>query len=135
RATPRDAPARRETSLASSTCPALRSSCHSRIASVMVAPSSRIARSSPIPSSTSQSANGKARALEQRARLEQRQPDDARMAARNPRDQSLGAALDRIAAGLAVPFAAGEVGADFLSGQALEAHDRLAQPLAQRTVG
>src|SRR3546814_2691591 len=57
------------------------------------------------------------------------------MAARNPRDQAFRAALDGIAAGLAVPLAAGEVGAHFLFGQRLEAYLRLAQPLTQRAVG
>src|SRR5690606_30003623 len=99
---------------------------HSTRAAAMRSPSSRIARCSPMPSSTHHSANGESRALEQRARFEQRQADDARVAARNPCNQPLGAALDRVSAGLAVPFATGEVGANFLLGEALEADHGLA---------
>ena len=56
------------------------------------------------------------------------------MAPCNPRDQALGAALDGVGAGLAVPFAAGQIGTDFLAGEALEADLRLAQPLAERSI-
>jgi hypothetical protein len=46
------------------------------------------------------------------------------MAAGNPLDQPFGAALDGIAAGLAVPFAAGDVGVDLGGGELLENYDR-----------
>ena len=57
------------------------------------------------------------------------------MAAGNRDDQALGAALDGIAAGLALPFAAGDIGFDLGMAELLEAHDRLAQAFAQGAVG
>ena len=61
--------------------------------------------------------------FEQRAGVEQWQADHARMAARQEADERLGAALDRIAAGLAQPFAAGDVGVDLARLQPLEGDD------------
>ena len=53
---------------------------------------------------------------------EQRQANHARMAALDPGDQPLGAALNSVAARLAVPFAARQIGAQFFIGQPFEAH-------------
>ena len=47
-------------------------------------------------------------------------PDDVGVGAVDRRDQRGGQALDGIAAGLALPFAAGEIGVDLAVGQALE---------------
>ena len=57
------------------------------------------------------------------------------MAPRNPRNQSLGAALDGIAARLAVPFTARDVGVDLGAGERFEADDGFREALADRTVG
>src|SRR5690606_30886760 len=127
-------PAAREISTASATTPAVNSPGHWTRASAMVSFSRRMARCSPIPSSTSHSAKGKPSALEQGPRFEQRQADNAGMAARNPCDQPFGAALDRVAASLAVPLSAGDVGAYLSFGERLEAHLGLAQPLAQHAI-
>ena len=67
-------------------------------------------------------------------RLEQRQADDVGIAAGQEADERRGAALDGIAAGLAAPFAAGQVGVDLPLGQPGEADDALHQPLAAAPV-
>src|SRR3546814_1922911 len=54
------------------------------------------------------------------AGFEQRQPDHARMTAREKADERLGAALDRIAARLAEPFTARDVTGDLGIGEAFE---------------
>ena len=53
-----------------------------------------------------------AQAREQRQRLDQRQADDIAVGAVDRRHEGRSQALDRIAAGLARPFAAGEVGVE-----------------------
>src|SRR5690606_37823949 len=72
-----------------------------------------------VPGQCRPSGNGKACGLEQGTRLEKRQTDHARMAAPDPGDQALSAALNGVPAGLTPPFAAGEIGADFFLGQIL----------------
>ena len=88
-----------------------------------------------MPVSTSHSANGKTCRLEQRAGFEQRQPDNARMAPGNPCDQPLGAALNGISPGFAVPLAARNVGIDFGGGERLEADDRFGDAFTQGAEG
>src|SRR5271170_5688750 len=61
-----------------------------------------------------------AAAGEQPRRLEQWQTDDVRIGARDKADHCRGAALNRIAAGLAVPFAGRQISRDFARAQALE---------------
>ena len=79
-------------------------------------------------------AHGRA-AFSRAHRLEQRQADDVAVGAGEEGDEARGAALDGIAAGLAAPFAAREVGVDLGRAQPLEAHDGLDQARAHRAVG
>ena len=72
----------------------------------------------------SHSAKRPAGGAQQRAGLEERQAHHPRMAARQHAHQRLGAALDRIAAGLAAPFAAGEIGGELVLAEPLEGDDR-----------
>src|SRR6476620_6205326 len=53
-----------------------------------------------------------------------------RVGADKPDNEAAGDPLGGIAAGLAAPFAGGQIGLDVLLGQALEAYPRLDQPLA-----
>ena len=57
------------------------------------------------------------------------------MAAVDALDQPFGGTLDGVAARLALPFSGREIGGDFLGGQAFEAHNRFAHPVAQSPVG
>jgi hypothetical protein len=59
-------------------------------------------------------------AAEQRDRFGQRQADDVGVGADQPLDEGAGEALNRVAAGLAAPFAACQIGVDFTGRQALE---------------
>src|SRR5262245_66639085 len=56
--------------------------------------------------------------------------DDVAVGAHDLDDEAPGDALRRIAAGLAAPFARGEISLDVVLRQALEAHARLDQALA-----
>src|SRR3546814_11843878 len=66
------------------------------------------------------------------AGFEQRQPDHARMTAREKADERLGAALDRIAARLAEPFTARDVTGDLGIGKAFERDYGIQQSGARR---
>src|ERR1041385_1963527 len=68
---------------------------------------------------------------QQRRGLVQRQTDDVGVGADDFDDEDAGEPLRRIAAGLAAPFAGGEIGLDVLLRQPLEAHAGLDQPLAE----
>jgi len=67
-------------------------------------------------------------AREQRRGFGERQADDIGIRADQPLDECAGEALNRIAAGLPAPFAAGEICLDFAARQALEPEARLDQP-------
>ena len=67
-------------------------------------------------------------ASEQRRGFGERQADDIGIRADQPLDECAGEALNRIAAGLPAPFAAGEICLDFAARQALEPEARLDQP-------
>ena len=75
---------------------------------------------------------GKPSPREQRRGLVQRQADDIGVGADDLDDEGAGEPLRGIAAGLAAPFAGGEIGLDVLLRQPLEAHAGLDQPLAER---
>ena len=83
-------------------------------ASTMRPPSTRAARVSPIPRSISHSGKRISRDLQQMPRLGQRQADDVGIAAGDVADIDFAIALQRIAAGLAAPFAVAGVIVDFL---------------------
>src|SRR6266545_1643763 len=70
----------------------------------------------------------------QRGHLVERQPHHVAVGADHLDDEAAGDALGGIAAGLAAPFAGGEIGLDVLLGQALEAHAGLDQALAEGLV-
>ena len=72
----------------------------------------------------------KALACKQRDGLIERQTNDAGIGANELDDKGPGEPLDGIAAGLAAPFAGGEIGLHILAGKALEAHPRLHQAVA-----
>ena len=59
-------------------------------------------------------------------------PTTLRVGADELDDEGAGDALRRVAAGLAAPFAGGEIGLDVLVRQPLEAHARFHQALAER---
>src|SRR3954468_24093475 len=72
----------------------------------MIAPlSTSTARVSPMPRSTSHSGKRVSRRLQQHARLGERQADDVRVAAGDVPHIDFAITLERIAAGLAAPFA------------------------------
>src|SRR5665213_4559682 len=71
-------------------------------------------------------------AAEQRHCLIKRQPDNIRVRADQLDDEGSSDALRRVAAGLAAPFAGGEIGLDILFRQALETHPRFDEALAER---
>ena len=62
--------------------------------------------------------------------LVERQADDVGVGADELDHEGAGKALDGVAAGLAAPFAAGEIGLDLVARQALEADAGLDQPVA-----
>ena len=70
-------------------------------------------------------------AAQERHRLVQRQADDVGIRADDFHDKGSGNPLRGVAAGLAAPFAGGEVGLDVFVRQALEAHPRLHVTLAE----
>ena len=72
---------------------------------------------------------------QQRARLIERQADDAGEGAGDGPHQRLGPPLDGVAAGLAVPLAGGEIGGELLLGEPLEGDRRGRQPVAGAAVG
>src|ERR1700685_2487775 len=74
-------------------------------------------------------------AAEQRHGLVERQADDIGIGADDLHQKSPSDALRRVAAGLAAPFARGEIGLDVLVGEALEAHPRLDVALPKRLLG
>ena len=80
-------------------------------------------------------ANRKALAVEERHRLVERQPDHVGIGADELHHEGAGKALDGVAAGLAAPFAGGEVAVELVARQALEAHPRLDEPLAEASLG
>src|SRR5262245_22265271 len=69
---------------------------------------------------------------EQGCRLVKRQAHNVGVGADDLHHERSGQALDGIAAGLVAPFARGQVGLEILLRQALEAHPRLDQALAER---
>ena len=83
-------------------------------ASMISPPSIRAARVSPIPRSISHSGKRVSRRFQQHARLGQRQADDVGIAAGDVADIDFAIALQRIAAGLAAPFAVAGVIVDLL---------------------
>src|SRR5262245_58497171 len=78
--------------------------------------------------------NREALAGQERKRLVKRQPDYIAIGAHDLDRESAGQPLDRIAAGLAAPFAGGEIGLDILARKPLEAHPRLHQALPEALV-
>src|SRR5688572_13434093 len=82
-------------------------------------------RVSPMPASASQSVNGIARAFQQQPGLGQRQSDDVGIAAGDMADIDLAIALQRIAAGLAAPFAVAGVEVHFRGRQPLHGDQSL----------
>ena len=64
----------------------------------------------------------------QRGCFAERQADDVGIGANEALDECACEALDRIAAGLAAPFAALEIGLELAAGQALQPKARLDQP-------
>src|SRR3989344_4891430 len=99
------------------------SSSRSIRASTISPSSTSAARASPIPASYSHSTKRHTRAAQQAARLEQRQADDVRMAARQEADEAFGPALDRIAARLAHAFPTFDIPVDLGGAQHLEGDD------------
>ena len=67
-------------------------------------------------------------AAEQRSRFGQRQADDVGVGADQPNCKRACKPLDRIAARLAAPFAARQIGFDLIPRQALESKPGLDQP-------
>src|SRR5579871_5788208 len=74
-------------------------------------------------------------AAEEGRRLVERQPDDVGKRADDLDNKASGDALRRVAAGLAAPFAGGEIGLNVLLGQPLEAYAGLHVSLAKRLLG
>src|SRR4051812_11494803 len=99
-------------------------------ASTISPSSTRAARVSPIPRSISHSRKRISRGLQKHARLGQRQADDVGIAAGEVTNIDLAVALERIAAGLAAPFAMAGVIIDFLVAHPFHRDHRLDQPLA-----
>src|SRR5687767_7026597 len=71
-------------------------------------------------------------AAQQAHRLVKRQPDHIAVGADQLDHEGAGNALDRVAAGLAAPFAGGEVGLDVLGGEPLEADPGFNQAVTKR---
>src|SRR4051794_29141030 len=117
------------TSFAATTLPEGTTPSSSIRASTISPSATSAARVSPMPRSTSHSDNGVARALQQHARLGQWQADDVRIAAGDVADINLAITLERIAPGLASPFAMGRIIVDFFIAKALHRDHGLDQPL------
>src|SRR5437773_12378619 len=67
--------------------------------------------------------------------LVERQADDVAVGSHELHHERAGEALNGVAAGLATPFAGGEIALRVLARQALEAHPRLDQALADVALG
>src|SRR3954468_727027 len=102
----------------------------------MISPlSTSTARVSPMPRSTSHSGKPVPRRLQQHASLGEREADHVRIAAGDVPDIDFTITLERVAAGLAAPFAVRGVISDLFIGQALHRDHRLDQPLAKAAAG
>src|SRR6476661_6000452 len=98
-------------------------------ASTILPPSSSAARVSPMPRSTSHSGNAVPGGFQKHARFGQRKPDHVGITAGDVPDIDLAIALERVAAGLAAPFAVACVEVNFLVRKPLHRDHRLDQPL------